>query len=294
MPRSRLLPLAILAACLTGASASAEIATPIVIRGFANPESVLIGPEMRYVSNLGEKLDPAAHDGDGFVSLLDAQGMVLELRAFTGLNAPKGMALSDGRLYVADIDRVVGFDLATRRQISSAQLPGAAPSLLNDIALMGDRLLVTDTLRGELYELDPQTGRFVSRAQGIPGANGLVWDPDRGQAVIAALGADFMGGDLFAWSPADGLRRMPDSPHGIFDGVALLPDGRVFVSDWVSLTPQSGAFLIFDPGTGESVASQLGVQIHGPADFALDATNDELWIPAMIDGSVVVLPLPST
>lgn len=293
MPKPRLLPLAILAAGLAGAAASADAARPRVISGFSHPESVLIGPGARYVSNVGEKLDPLAHDGDGFVSLLDAEGKALDLRAFTGLDAPKGMALSGGRLYVADIDRVVGFDLATRRQVSSARVPGAASSLLNDIAAMGERLLVTDTLRGELYELDPHAGRFTSVAKGIPGANGVVWDQGRGEAIIAALGADFTGGDLFVWSPAAGLRRTPDSPRGVFDGVALLPDGRVLVSDWVGLTPQPGVLLVLDPEAGETVSLQLGAEIRGPADFALDTTTGELWIPAMIDGSVLTAPLPA-
>ncbi len=292
MPRFQFPPLAILAACLTCAPAFAEAAEPIVIPGFSNPESVLIGPETRYVSNIGAKLDPLAHDGDGFVSLLDARGQVLEPRAFTGLDAPKGMALSGGRLYVADIDRVVGFDLATRRRVSSATLPGAAPSLLNDIAVMGDRLLVTDTLRGELFAFDPGMGQFVSLAADIPGANGIVWDADRERAVIVALGADFAGGDLFTWAAATGPRRVPDSPRGIFDGVALLPDGRVLVSDWVSPTASPGTFLIVDPDTGDSVTRKFGAEIHGPADFARDA-DGALWVPAMIDGVVLVLPPPA-
>lgn len=276
-------------ACLTAAAA----AEPVVITGFSHPESVLITPTRRYVSNIGVPLDPLGHDGDGFISELDDRGAVLDLRAFTGLDAPKGMAMLDGRLYVADIDRVVGFNPETRQRVFEARVPTGAPGLLNDIAVMGDRLLVTDTLRSTLYELDPRTGDFTARAGDISGANGIVWDADREEAIIVALGADFQGGDLFTWSPARGLQKVPHSPHGLFDGVARMPDGRILVSDWRSLTPTPGAFGIVDPATGELETLSLGATIRGPADFAVDRAGNRLWVPATIDGAVVVLPDPT-
>lgn len=292
MPHRLSLSLAALAICLAGA-ASADTTAPAarIISGFSHPESVLIGPSLRYVSNIGPKLDPVTKDGDGFISLLDAQGGIVNLRAFTGLDAPKGMALSAGILYVADIDRIVGFDPQTLQQTFVAQVDCAQPCLLNDIAVVGDRLLVTDTLRGQVYDLDPGTGVFALLAEGIPGANGILWDKGKNRAVIVALGADFSGGDLFSWSASEGARKLPDSPHGIFDGVALLPDGRLLVSDWVNLTPQPGALLTADAETGAVGAFSLDIPIRGPADFSLDATGNSLWIPAMVDGTVVVLPL---
>jgi hypothetical protein len=36
------------------------------------------------------------------------------------LNAPKGLAVVCDRLYVADIDRVVGFDIETRKSVFEA------------------------------------------------------------------------------------------------------------------------------------------------------------------------------
>lgn len=289
MSRLSSLAPALVLACL----ASAAAAEPVVIPGFSNPESVLITPTRRYVSNIGAALDPLGHDGDGFISVLDDRGTVLDLRAFTGLDAPKGMAMLDGRLYVADIDRVVGFDPETRQPVFEAHVPAGAPGLLNDIAVMGDRLLVTDTLRSTLSELDPRTGDFTVRARDISGANGIVWDADREEAIIVALGADFRGGELFTWSPARGLQKVPHSPHGLFDGVARVPDGRILVSDWLSLTPTPGAFGIVDPAAGDRETLSLGMPIRGPADFAVDPAGNALWIPATVDGAVVVLPDPT-
>jgi hypothetical protein len=124
--------------------------TPPAIEGLAHPESVTsVGGSRRLVSNIGAKLDPSAKDGDGFVSELDLAGDIVTLRAFTLLNAPKGMAVLADRLYVADIDRVVAFDIATRALLFEVRSPAANDTLLNDVAVESDDdLLVTDTIGG--------------------------------------------------------------------------------------------------------------------------------------------------
>ena len=109
----------LLALAVTLARPAAHAASePRVVTGFAHPESVLIDGDRRFVSNIGEKLDPLGHDGDGFLSELAADGRIVALHALPidgdRLDAPKGMAMLAGKLYVADIDRVVGFDLSTR------------------------------------------------------------------------------------------------------------------------------------------------------------------------------------
>ncbi|NLH82013.1 MAG: hypothetical protein GX458_14375, partial [Phyllobacteriaceae bacterium] len=174
----------LLALAVTLAGPRAHAASELrVVSGFANPESVLIDGDRRFVSNLGAKLDPLAHDGDGFVSELDADGRIVALHALpTGgdrLDAPKGMAMFAGRLWVADVDRLVGFDLATRRQVFAAKVPPGGPTLLNDVAATADALLVSDTLRGVVWRVDPTTGAFTTVADGIPGANGIVRDAAR-------------------------------------------------------------------------------------------------------------------
>lgn len=52
-----------------------------------------------------------------------------------GWTPPKGLALLNGRLYVADIDRVVAFDPATGQQTAEFRPEGAKG--LNDLAVAG-------------------------------------------------------------------------------------------------------------------------------------------------------------
>ena len=84
--------------------------------GFRTPESVLYDPkaDLYLVANIHG--DPSARDGNGFISRVSPEGQVVALKWIDGqaegvtLNAPKGMALTGERLFVADIDVVRVFD----------------------------------------------------------------------------------------------------------------------------------------------------------------------------------------
>lgn len=280
----------ILTAALGLALPVAACAEPAVLPGFSYPESVALVGDAVYVSNLGAKLDPMGKDGDGFISHLGADGAVVALKAMTGLDAPKGIASLNGRLFVSDIDRVVGFDPATGAQVSEARMDCATPCFFNDLAVAEGRLLLTDTAQGKLWAVDVQGGAFTQLAEGMNGPNGVIWDAAQRRAVVVELGADFAGGDIYIWSEAAGLAKIPASPHGVFDGLALLPDGRALVSDWVGLKGEAGALLAVDLTTGSAETLPLPQQLHGPADFAL--TEDRLWLPAMLDQAVAILPAP--
>ena len=115
--------------------------------GFATPESVLVAGDLYYVSNInGAPLDK---DDNGFISGLGPDGKVVELKWISGeaadveLHAPKGMGIHNGVLYVADIDVVRKFDVATKKQLASIAIEGA--TFLNDIFVAGDTVYVTDS-----------------------------------------------------------------------------------------------------------------------------------------------------
>ncbi|MFT3972595.1 MAG: hypothetical protein QM699_03845 [Amaricoccus sp.] len=278
--------------------AAAGSPAPRTIPGFEAPESVLIAGERRFVSNIGVALDPTARDGDGFISELAPDGHVVAARAFprdgSTLDAPKGMAMAGGRLYVADIDRVVGFDASTGGRVFEARLPTTGPTLANDLAAVDDgHLLVSDTLGGSVWSLDLATGSFTRLTGAVPGANGILYDPRTRSALVVGLGADFGGGDIFRVGLDGSTERVQASPHGIFDGIARLPDGAVVVSDWIALAPPTpGRFLRHAPdGSGPGAPFDPGVAITGPADFSVDA-DGAVWSPATPENAVVIATPP--
>ncbi len=116
------------------------------------PESVLFDEDndMMYVANING--DPSAKDGNGFISILNADGSAKELEWVTGLDAPKGMAMYEGKLYVSDIDRLVEIDIESGRIVSRFHAANAV--FLNDVAACSNgMILVSDTRTAKIHAL---------------------------------------------------------------------------------------------------------------------------------------------
>ena len=120
--------------------------------GINTPESVLYDEEadIIYVSNINGV--PTEKDGKGFLSILNSDGSVKNLKWVENLNAPKGMALHDGKLYVSDIDVLVEIDVSTGRIISKYHAANAV--FLNDVAACQNGMIfVSDTRTAKIYVL---------------------------------------------------------------------------------------------------------------------------------------------
>ncbi len=80
--------------------------------GFSAPEGVAAAPGGGYfISNVAGEGD--AKDGEGWVTHISEAGDILVERFVDGMDAPKGMAVLDDVLYVADIDEA--FSTSRRR-----------------------------------------------------------------------------------------------------------------------------------------------------------------------------------
>ena len=149
----------------------AEVKTEVktkVIDGFSSPESVIADRDGSrfFVSNVGEKLEPSAKDGDGFISELTPDGAVVNRNFLPKegvLNAPKGMAIIGQTLFVTDIDRVVGFDMATRQKTFELDFSAEKTVFLNDLAVFDDKtLFVSATDRKSIRYRSAQNRRYVN------------------------------------------------------------------------------------------------------------------------------------
>jgi hypothetical protein len=154
-------------------------------------------------------------------------------------------------------------------------------------------LLVSDTLGGTLLRLDLDSGTFERVADGIPGANGIAIDARRQRVWTVGVGADFNGGGLFRidLNGTEHEAQRVGELFGVLDGIALLPSGKLVISDWVSNDPVPGLLWVVTPA-GEIERSIELDDLHGPADFDLDRKRGALWIPAMTDNCIRVVPAP--
>lgn len=266
-----------------------------VIAGFASPESVVVAGDHVYVSNVGEKLEPFAKDGDGFISRLDRQGNVRERKWKSGLNAPKGMIAHNGVLYVADIDRVLGWRMSDGKQVFELDLASTGVRFLNAFAAAsGHRLLLSATDQGKVYVIHTLKPRFEELRFDVPpqGPNGL--DLSGQVLTVVEWGTDDRpNGKVrqyrLSGNQASQIREYALTPAGLYDGVVNLGGQRYVVSNWVGFEP-AGVLHWLDTRTGQQALIQAPV-MAGPADLALD--GNVLWVPAMMEGKVYRLQLHS-
>ncbi|MDX5421235.1 MAG: hypothetical protein LPK07_11605 [Hymenobacteraceae bacterium] len=263
------------------------------LSGFASPESLLQHGRLVYVSNVGRQLQPALKDGDGFISLLSEDGSLLN-RHFLPLpsdtlHAPKGMVRIGSTLYVTDIDRIVGFDVKSRKKVFELDMKPAS-QFLNDLEVLDrNQLTVSATDAGKIFVVNLQ-GKGSYRELGltleIRGANGLKYDASRKQLYVNGFGASGQPtGELYAVR----LNRTPTAAKvipatGYYDGLALSGQ-TLLLSSWVSFE-KAGEILSIDLQTGKSSVLPLPVRFAGPADIWLEAKQQVLWVPAILEGKV--------
>src|SRR5690606_22299609 len=98
-------------------------------------------------------------DGKGGVAVLNLDGSMKNATWVEGLNAPKGMALYQDQLYIADINEVVIVDVITGNVINQIEIPDAV--FLNDVTVdRAGKVYVSDTRAGKIYVLQNNKPRL--------------------------------------------------------------------------------------------------------------------------------------
>lgn len=140
-----------------------------------------------FVSNVGVKLEPITKDGDGFISELSADGKTIKQKFQQGvLNAPKGLAVIGKVIYVADIDRVAGFEINNGKQVFEVNFDGAI--LLNDLCTINDSTIaVSDTFKDRVYLLNTHSRTYVIVGH-IAGPNGIAYHAASKKLYVCSLG----------------------------------------------------------------------------------------------------------
>ncbi|WP_315981799.1 SMP-30/gluconolactonase/LRE family protein [Aliamphritea spongicola] len=162
---------------------------------FDQPESVVADPDSQwlYVSNINGA--PTELNGKGYISQVSKTGEQLTRHWVTGLDAPKGLAISKGKLYAADMQTLHVISLSTGSLLQSYTLPDA--KMLNDVTAGPDgTVYVSDMLGGGVYRLRDNRLSLWITPESISHPNGLLWEDDH--LLIADWGtgmkADFTTG----------------------------------------------------------------------------------------------------
>src|SRR5512134_1825319 len=142
--------------------------------------------------------DAQSADNNGFITKLDASGKLINLKFIQGgtdgitLNAPKGMALVEQTLYVADLDTLRAFDTVSGKPVASTSMgaaPGQVPVSLTDVAYDGAGLLYCSDQRGNrIYrvELPSRKVTVLVSDPALAGPAGLAVHPKSGQLIAVS------------------------------------------------------------------------------------------------------------
>lgn len=176
--------------------------------------------DVLYVSNINGA--PDAKDGNGFISKVSLEGQVTEPSWVKGMDAPKGMGLRNGKLYVADIDRVHEIDTESGKITNTYAVAGA--TFLNDIAVDKDKVYISDSRGGSVYLLED--GKITPWMQNLQGPNGLF--SENGDLVMALW-------DTKTLNTVDASsKEVTKRTDGIEnpDGIEAIDNNEYLVSSW--------------------------------------------------------------
>src|SRR6185503_18217623 len=209
------------------------------VNDMRTPESVYLdeGSGYLFVSQIDG--DPGAKDGKGRISKLGLDGSVVTADWFTALNAPKGLRSFGGTLWVADIDEVIGIDIATAKETARIKIDGA--QFLNDTATGADgTVYVSDMMGNKIYAIKDNKATVFAEGEQLEHPNGLFVEAER--LIVGGWGspiaADFSTktpGHLFALDLKTKQKTLiTKQPLGNIDGVEQEARGGFLVTDYLA------------------------------------------------------------
>lgn len=262
--------------------------------GLSTPESVLYDEmQDRYlISNINGA--PTGVDNNGYIVEVSPEGKITNAKFIVGgankvkLDAPKGMAISKGVLYVADITTVRKFDAKTGAAKGEVSIAGS--TFLNDIAIAPDgKVYVSDsglkaganglepTGTDAVYVVEGNKARAIAKNKDLISPNGLTFQ-DKDLIVVT------FGGDQAYKLNAKGEKsEITKLPAGSLDGVVAI-GAELLISSWASSSVYKG-----------KLGSQFEVaipELPAPADIGFDTKRKRVLVPLFKDNAVRVFELP--
>jgi hypothetical protein len=264
-----------------------------------NPESVAYAPkqDVLFVSNINGI--PNQKDQNGFISKVSSSnGSIIELNWVTGLNAPKGIAISNNNndtLYVSDITDLVEINIDNGKIMKRFNAPGSA--FLNDVVSDNQgNIYVSDTIANTIYKLDGNNNDTSLQAwlqsPQLNGPNGLHVDNSKNRLIVTSLGEMSNPGagievvDLENKTITTLGKEGTSSPFGGLDGIESdTTDAHYYVTD----NPGGKLYIVNADGTG--YGTLIDLHTKGAADLGFIPSQGTIVIPLMQDNKLVAYKL---
>ncbi|CAN7230917.1 SMP-30/gluconolactonase/LRE family protein [Mesorhizobium sp. LjNodule214] len=255
--------------------------------GFEQPESTLFDAANKRIIVSNIVGNPGEADGNGYLSVLSLDGKIVTRHWTDGMDAPKGMAISGDKLYVADITKVRVVDLASGKLVSSIGVPNAV--FLNDMtADASGKVYVTDMLADTIYRIDGDKPELFVKDAVLASPNGVFADGNR--LIVASWGKGIKPD--FSTAEPGGLLSVDLATKA----VTLLPgaqkfadlDGVIAIGDGIYATAyMTGTLYRYYAGGAPEVVATFKL---GSADIGTDGKST-IYVPLMNEGEVAALSL---
>ncbi len=244
---------------------------------FKVPESVIFDAknQVLYVANIDGK-EPWGADGKGSIGKLGLDGKIIQVEWVKGLNAPKGMALLQDKLYVADLTEIAVIDIASGKIDRKIKVPGAKG--LNDVSIDGAGIIyVTDSQGKRLYRVENNSASILLDTLADP--NGVLLH-----------GSDLYlmnAGGFYKVTKKNTLSMLADGMEGGTDGVEHVQGEDFIASCWAGaiwyLNGDGRKELLYD---GKAVGKNT-------ADIGFDPATKTVYVPTFWKNSVMAFEVAS-
>jgi hypothetical protein len=265
--------------------------TKTITTGLQHPESIVSDGKFFYATNIGEALAPMTKDGDGSIYKLSLDGKLIEQRFNKSpLNAPKGTAIVNGVLYVADIDRLVGVDIRTGEQVKEIDLASFGTSFLNDISVKDETTLFVGSIDvSKIFVITLSTPARIEilDVPEIKSPNGLYYNKPTNQLFFVELVRnDLLQGKIgvIDWDKNNHPKMTYLSDlKGNFDGLQLIDRNTLLVSDWYNFKEQKCRLIKVD--IAHKKATPILDDVDA-ADILYDKGSKRFIIPGLCEGTI--------
>jgi DNA-binding beta-propeller fold protein YncE len=238
------------------------------------PEGVRFDAKRKvlYVSNIDGQ--PWEADGKGSIAKIGLDGKVIAAEWVTGLDSPKGLALSaDGKwLYAADMGGIVVIDVKAGKIKNKIAIPEGMQ--LNDLVSDGkDTLYISDSKGKKIYAVkDGKYSVFLDEAV-LKGPNGLLVH-DGSLYVLD-------NNSLNRVQPDKTLKVIADGMTGGVDGLEHVKDGDFLVSVW------SGAIWYVKADGSKELLFDGKAEKTSTADIGWDPATMTVYVPTFFKNTVI-------
>lgn len=236
------------------------------------PESVYFDAKRKvlYVSNIDG--EPWAADGKGSIGKVGLDGKVIATEWVTGLDCPKGMALSDDgkSLYVGDCGGLVVIDVGAGKISKKIAVEGG---LLNDVVNDKGTIYASDTNGKKVYAFKDGKASVLLDDKVLKGPNGLQVH----KGALYVLDND----SLNRVEKDKSLKVVASGMPGGADGLENVRDDDFLVTVWSGAVwyvhADGSKDLLFD---GKAVDTKT-------ADLGWDPKTGTAYVPTFFKNTVV-------